>query len=155
MIRACIWLCIIFILVAFATFIDPGWVPIRFIKWQHKNEFYLALRAGTPIAVLIAHCLLSAKAKKASDFILMITMGLLKGLFALGLIVILNLIGPSEWVDEELLFRHRFENQRIVLQSKPFEHKQRLVKIKTLSDSLEWLTPMDTTKLNPYKWVKE
>ena len=82
-------------------------------------------------------------------------LGLLKAVFTIGFIAILNLTSPSEWVDEELIFKHSFSNQKIILQSKPFEHKQRLVRTIPLTDSLEWLIQVDTTDLNPNKWRKK
>lgn len=154
MIKICLWLCVVFVILSFSTFIDPSWIPIRFINWQHKNNFYSVLRLGAPVTVFISHCLLSPKTKKALSLILIGFMGLLKGFFTLGFITILNLTSPSEWIDEEVLFTHRFENQKIILQIKPFEHRKRLVKISPITDSLEWLIPVDTTQISIYEWIK-
>ena len=62
-------------------------------------------------------------------------------------------LSGSDYVDDQLLFKHSQTNDAIIVRLEPFDHSQQIVQVKNLSPAFKWVSQVDTSSLDRSLWI--
>lgn len=128
-------------------------IPIQFTSEIARSNARNVLIMLIPVTTFVAMGFHYFLKRNRNVPVLHIFFGTVLGTGFLVFAAVLSFFSP-EWSDEELLYRGRFTNNKVILQNDEWGYGYRVVKATPVIPGIRYITPADTTNLPEHKWVK-
>ncbi len=152
------WLIRILIFIVINILLN-GISPIEFSDIDIKDEYYLTLIFATPLIVFLLVILDYLKNQKHRLFMLNFILGIPLAMVSFILVVLIYGSIDFSRGDERVLFQNRFKpKQQIVYRTSYWDgHRKdgKTFKLIKLNRYFQLSQAIDTTSLNPYKWINQ
>jgi len=146
-----LWGILLFILL---SVILSGTSPIEFRDVDIKYEYDSTLFIATPFIVFLLVILDYLKHQKERIFMINFMLGIPLSFFSFVLVLLLSYSIDFSRDNENILFQNRFDTQqRIVYRTTYSNEGGSAHRLKTLNKYFQWRQKLDTTEINPIKWI--